>query len=104
MVLIVSVCAELFAPIAFWHVTSESPAQDEVEEMSCRYNPLSAALAVMVTSNGPLVTVNVYHPSLLKLLGEQPEIAGLFCVASVIVPLLQGPLIVKLVAVEQFEP
>ena len=48
--------------------------------------------------------MKVYQPSLLNTLNAQPEAMGLFSVASVIVPLLQGPLIVRLVAVEQLEP
>lgn len=54
--------------------------------------------------SGPPVTVKEYHPSLLKVLNEQPDAIGVSCVESLIVPATQAPFIVSGVAVEQVVP
>lgn len=81
------------------------PPQVLLDELiNCRNRSLSAADAVIIIVDGPPVTVNVYQPSCLNVLNEQPYDVGPFSVVSVIEALSQGPFITKVSADPQVVP
>lgn len=81
------------------------PVHDEVDEINCKYKSLFDAVAVITTFKGPPDTVNVYHPSLLKVPKLQPVAMGVSCVVSVReAPVSHAPLTTKVSADPQVVP